>query len=106
MTRLNSNLYVDDKLADAQVIWASGTADPHGLSVGISKILYDFDEAVLRCIGAAAVNQAIKGVAIARGYVAQKGYDLVVRPGFINVPAPPSVDAETVSAIMLRITLE
>lgn len=39
----------------------------------------------LHAIGAGAVNQALKAVAIARGYVAPQGIDLVCVPGFFNV---------------------
>jgi stage V sporulation protein S len=105
MTRRDNNLAVDDELDASQVIWASGTSDPQGISVGISKILYEHREVIIRCIGAASLNQAVKGVVIARGYIAQKGHDLVVRPGFINVPAPADMDTDTISALVLRITL-
>lgn len=37
------------------------------------------------CIGAAAVNQAVKGIAIARSMVATTGYDLVMRPAFETI---------------------
>jgi stage V sporulation protein S len=40
---------------------------------------------MLRAIGAGAVNQAIKACAIARGYVAPRGIDLSIRPGFATV---------------------
>ena len=40
---------------------------------------------IIRAIGASAVNQACKGIAIARGLVATSGYDLIVNIGFINV---------------------
>jgi stage V sporulation protein SpoVS len=39
----------------------------------------------LRGVGAGAVNQMAKACAIARGYVASRGVDLVVRPGFTTV---------------------
>lgn len=39
----------------------------------------------MRAIGAGAVNQAVKACAIARGYVAVRGIDLLVRPGFGTV---------------------
>ena len=106
MTRRDNNLAVDDELKDTQVIWASGTSDPQGISIGISKILYEHHEAVIRCIGASSVNQAVKGIAIARGYIASKGRDLVVRPGFINVPAPSDMNVDTVSALVLRVTVD
>lgn len=37
---------------------------------------------VLHCIGAASIAQAIKAIAVARGYLASNGRDLIVRPGF------------------------
>lgn len=40
---------------------------------------------IIRAIGAGAVAQACKGIAIARGYVATQGYDLGVNIGFTEV---------------------
>lgn len=63
-----------------------GAASPaQSLASAISHALYDNQKVVLRAIGAGSVNQAMKGCAIARGYVAQRGLDLVVRPGFTEV---------------------
>ena len=39
----------------------------------------------LQAIGAGALNQAIKGIAIARGFVAPSGIDLVCIPAFADV---------------------
>lgn len=41
--------------------------------------------AELQTVGAGAVNQAMKAIAIARGYVAPVGMDLVCVPAFVNV---------------------
>ena len=38
----------------------------------------------LMAVGASSCNQAIKAIAVARSYVALNGYDLVVRPGFLD----------------------
>ena len=40
---------------------------------------------VLNCCGASAVSQAVKAVAIARGFVAPAGVDLVCIPAFAEV---------------------
>lgn len=37
---------------------------------------------VLHCCGAQSLNQAIKAIAVARGYLASNGRDAIVRPGF------------------------
>ena len=41
--------------------------------------------AELQAIGAAALNQAVKAVAIARGFVAANGMDLICIPAFTDV---------------------
>lgn len=41
--------------------------------------------AELQAIGAGAVNQAVKAIAIARGFVAPNGIDLVAVPAFAEV---------------------
>jgi stage V sporulation protein S len=40
---------------------------------------------ILRAVGAGAVNQTCKGIAVARGLVATQGFDLSVNIGFANV---------------------
>jgi len=42
-------------------------------------------QAELQGIGPKAVNQAVKAIAIARGYLASSGIDLVSLPGFVDV---------------------
>lgn len=56
------------------------------LASAISHAIYQDGRVTLRAIGAAAVNQAVKGLAVAQGYVAQRGISLANRPGLITVP--------------------
>ncbi|MBO5711664.1 MAG: stage V sporulation protein S [Acholeplasmatales bacterium] len=51
----------------------------------------------IQTIGAGALNQAIKAVAIARGYVAPTGKDLVVVPAFSDI----LIDGDEKTAIKL-----
>ena len=63
---------------------ASGT--PVGdLASAIAHGVYDGREVVLRYVGAAAGQQAIKAVAVARGMVAPRGIDLSIVPGFCDI---------------------
>ena len=39
----------------------------------------------MQAIGAGAVNQSIKAIAIARGFVAPNGMDLIAVPSFVEV---------------------
>ena len=51
----------------------------------------------MQAIGAGALNQAIKSIAIARGFVAPTGKNLVVIPAFTNI----LIDNEEKTAIKL-----
>ena len=53
--------------------------------------------AEVQAVGAAALNQAVKAVAIARGFVAPSGIDLVMIPAFTDV----QIDGEERTAIKL-----
>lgn len=84
---------------NAVLLRVKNSSPPAQLAAAISHAVYDSKEVTLRCIGAAAVNQAIKGIAIARGYTAQRGLDLACIPGFATVKM---ADGD-VSAIVLRV---
>ena len=71
--------------AEENVLRVTGSANPKELAAVISHALYDGHKPILRAIGAGAVNQAVKACVIARGYVATRGIEIVVRPGFANV---------------------
>lgn len=71
--------------AEEQILRVTSGANPKDLAAVISHAIYDNHRPVLRAIGAGAVNQAIKACVIARGHVATRGVDLVIRPGFANV---------------------
>lgn len=66
-------------------LWISTYSEPKKVAGAIAGIISDFEDAELQAIGAGAVNQAIKSIAIARGYVAPLGVDLVCVPAFANV---------------------
>lgn len=53
----------------------------------------------MRAVGAAAVNQAVKAIAIARGFVAPRGYNLHCVPSFDTV----EIDGKERSACLLRV---
>lgn len=55
--------------------------------------------AELQTIGAGALNQAVKAIAVARGYLAPSGYNLVCVPAFYDVV----IDGEERTAIKLLV---
>ena len=52
---------------------------------------------ILQAVGAGSLNQAIKAIAIARGYVAPTGKDLICVPAFSDIV----IDGEERTAIKL-----
>ena len=51
----------------------------------IAGVVREYGRAEVQAIGAGAVNQAIKAVAIARGYLALDGIDVICIPAFTEV---------------------
>jgi len=51
----------------------------------IAGVVREHGRAEVQAIGAGAVNQAIKAIAIARGYLALDGIDVICIPAFVEV---------------------
>ena len=51
----------------------------------VAGIVREYGRAEVQAIGAGAVNQAIKGVTIARGYLTLDGIDVICIPAFTEV---------------------
>lgn len=66
---------------------ASGSSNPQKLASAIAHAIYEnsAQHVDVRAVGAGAVNQAVKAVAIARGYVAPRGFNLSCVPGFVEI---------------------
>lgn len=89
-----------DVSADEQFLRVSASSNPQSVASAIAHAIYEKHEVKMRAVGAGAVNQAVKAMAIARGYVAPRGLDLVCKPGFTTIE---SRDGE-ISAIVFAIT--
>lgn len=89
-------------MADNEAILrVKGTASVPSLASAISHAVYDNKTVTLRAIGASAVSQAVKAAAVARGYVAPRGIDLSLVPGFATVTMPDG----DVTAVTLRVVV-
>ena len=51
----------------------------------IAGVVRDNKHAEVQAIGAGAVNQAVKALALAKGYLREDGYDIVFIPEFVDV---------------------
>lgn len=85
---------------DEPFLRVSASSNPQSVASAIAHAIYDKHEVKLRAVGAGAVNQAVKAIAISRGYVAPRGLDLTCKPGFTTIE---SRDGE-ISAIVFAIS--
>jgi stage V sporulation protein S len=65
-----------------KVAAASRTSAVAGAIAGVFR---ENKRADVQAIGASAVNQAVKALALAKGYLAEDGYDIVFVPHFVDV---------------------
>lgn len=72
------------------------------LAGAITKTLDEVPIVELQAIGAGAVNQAVKGAAKSRGFIAMRGRDLILRPGFDDV----MIDGEEKTRIILVCSMQ
>lgn len=67
------------------LLQVSSTSNPASVAGAIAGVLRECGYAELQAIGAGAINQTVKAIAIARGYMAPAGMDLICVPAFVNV---------------------
>ncbi|MBP2653790.1 MAG: spoVS 2 [Firmicutes bacterium] len=78
-----------------EILKVSASSSPKSVAGALSAVLREKGTAEVQAVGAGAVNQAIKAIAIARGFVAPNGIDLVAVPAFAEI----SIDGEERTAI-------
>jgi len=83
-----------------EVLKVSADSKPKAVAGAVAALLRQKGSIEVQAIGAGAVNQAVKAIAIARGYVAPNGLEIVAVPAFAKV----EIDGEERTAI--RIVVE
>ncbi|MFW6294217.1 MAG: stage V sporulation protein S [Halanaerobium sp.] len=73
----------------------SSKSDPKAVAGALAAVLREKKKVVLQAVGAGAVNQTIKAIAISRGYVAPNGMDLIMIPAFTEI----EIDGEERTAL-------
>jgi len=68
-----------------EVLKVSSKSSPKSVAGALAAVLREKGKAEMQAIGAGAVNQSIKAIAIARGYVAPNGLDLIAIPAFTEI---------------------
>lgn len=82
------------------VLKVSSKSNPNSVAGAIAGVIREKGIAEVQSIGAGALNQAVKAVAISRGFMAPIGVDLVCVPAFSEI----IVDGEERTAIKLIIS--
>jgi len=80
-----------------EVLKVASKSNPNSVAGALSGIIREQGSAEMQAIGAGALNQAIKAVAIARGFVAPHGINLICIPAFTEI----TIDGEERTAIKL-----
>lgn len=81
------------------ILRVSAKSKPNALAGAIAGAIREEGKAEVQVIGAGALNQAIKAIAIARGFIAPSVKDLICIPSFINL----EIDGEERTAMKILV---
>lgn len=82
-----------------EILKVSSKSTPSSVAGAIAGVIRENGVVEVQAVGAGAANQAVKSIAIARGYLAPGGIDLVCIPAFTSVV----IEGEERTAIKLII---
>ena len=82
------------------VIKVSANSRTAAVAGAIAGVVREHQMAEVQSIGAGAINQAVKAVILAKGYLANDGIDIVCVPEFVDV----DIDGKVRTAIKLTVT--
>ena len=80
-----------------EVLKVSTKSNPNSVAGALAAIIKEKNIVEIQAVGAGAINQAVKAIAIARGFVAPSGRDIVCIPAFTDI----EIDGEERTAIKL-----
>mgnify|MGYP004463849273 FL=1 len=82
-----------------ETLKVSSKSNPNSVAGALANVFRSNGSVEIQAVGAGALNQAIKSVAIARGFLAPSGKNIVCIPAFTDI----SIDGEEKTAIKLII---
>ena len=80
-----------------EVLKVSTKSNPNSVAGALAAIIKEKNIVEIQAVGAGAINQVVKAIAIARGFVAPSGRDIVCVPAFTDI----EIDGEERTAIKL-----
>jgi len=78
-----------------QTLKVSSKSNPNSVAGALAGIMKADNQVEIQTVGAGALNQSVKAIAIARGFVAPLGLDLICTPSFAEI----EIHGETRTAI-------
>ncbi|MEA3400011.1 MAG: stage V sporulation protein S [Armatimonadota bacterium] len=81
------------------ILRVSSTSDPNKVAGALAGTIREHRRAELQTVGAGALNQAVKAIAISRGFLAPSGMDLVCWPSFKDI----EIDGNERTAIRMSV---
>ena len=81
------------------IIRVAGISRTSAVAGAIAGVFRDNQRAVVQAIGAIAVNQAVKALALARGYLQEDGYEVIFFAEFVDV----EIEEKTRTAIKFTV---
>lgn len=75
----------NDIMERIEILKVSSKSNPNSVAGAIAAMVKEYGKVELQAIGAGALNQAVKAIAIARGFVAPSGINLICIPSFADV---------------------
>lgn len=67
------------------ILKVGSKSNPNSVAGAIACAIRENNKVEIQTIGAGACNQAVKSIAIARGYLISSGIDLLCAPSFSNI---------------------
>ena len=85
-----------------QVLKVSSSSDPSATAGAIANGIRETGSSEIQVIGPRAVNQAVKAIAIARGYLAASGLDVYCTPAFATIRIGDDGEEKTAIQFVVR----
>jgi len=82
-----------------ELLKVSSRSNPNSVAGALAGVIREHGAAELQTVGAGALNQAVKAIAIARGFMAPSGIDLMCIPAFADI----TINGEERTAIRILV---
>ena len=82
-----------------EMLKVSSKSNPNSVAGALANVIRENNYAEIQAVGAGALNQAIKALAIARGFLTPSGIDICVTPSFKEI----LIEGKQKTAIKLKV---